>query len=250
MQSPVDSKNDDYTVRTRHFDQVREKLHHDMFTSFAHDLKTPLSAIIGSLEIYTGMESKLTYEKKQILINTALQEAYRLNKFITNILDMAKLEHGEVKPRKEPYDMALLMQDSRITMGHRLDDCNLEITGRDGTFQIATDHMLLSRAICILLDNAVKHSNVVPVEIRVWYEKNDDIVTIRVQDNGPGVPQAKKEEIFSKYTRLSKLDHKDAVSGLGLPICREIMRLLGGTVSISNLPTDTGGAIFTIALSA
>ncbi len=230
------------------FEQEREKLHRAVLTSVSHDLKTPLSCIIGSLEIYERTKEKLTLDKKNILINTALQEAYRLDSFVTNILDMARLESGTVKVKKELCVMDLLLEDCLILLGRRLQECDVSIKAIPATFPVTTDPLLLQRAICIVMDNAARYASLHPV-INVEYEKAGDQVIIRVQDNGPGIPKEKMEEIFSKYARFAIQDHKHSGTGLGLPICREIMRLLGGTVTVANL-TGGKGAVFTLAFAA
>jgi len=230
------------------FEQEREQLHRAVLSSVSHDLKTPLSCIIGSLEIYERTKEKLTLDKKNILINTALQEAYRLDSFVTNILDMARLESGAVKVKKELCVMDLLLEDCLILLGRRLQECDVSIKTIPATFPITTDPLLLQRAICIVMDNAARYASLHPV-IGVEYEKVGGQVIIRVQDNGPGIPKEKMEEIFSKYARFAIQDHKHSGTGLGLPICREIMRLLDGMVTVENLPGGKG-AVFTLAFMA
>src|SRR4051812_30950735 len=171
------------------FEQDREQLHRAVLTSVSHDLKTPLACIIGSLEIYERTKEKLTLEKKNTLINTALQEAYRLDSFITNILDMARLESNAVKLKKELCVMDLLLEDCLILLGHRLRECTVSIKAIPATFPVTTDPLLLMRAICIVLDNAAKYGALHPV-INMEYERMGEQVVIRIQDNGPGIPQS------------------------------------------------------------
>ena len=230
------------------FDQEREKLHRNVLTSISHDLKTPLACIIGSLEIYERTKEKLSAEKKTILINTALQEAYRLDSFITNILDIAKFESNVTIIKKELCVMNLLMEDCLIMLGHRLQKCDITILPIPAVFTVITDSLLLMRAVCIILDNAAQYGVGQPI-IRVEYERIGLYAVIRVDDNGPGIPPSQLEAIFSKYTRLNAQDHKNAGTGLGLPICREIMRLLGGEVTVKN-NANGNGAQFTLTFLA
>ncbi len=230
------------------FEQERERLHRSVLTSVSHDLKTPLTCIIGSLEVYERTKEKLSLDKKNTLIDTALKEAYRLDSFITNILDMAKLESGTVKPKKELCVMDLLLEDCLIVLGHRLSECKVSIQAIPAPFSVTADPLLLMRALCIVLDNAAKYGPVHPV-IKVEYKKIGEQVVIRIEDNGPGIPESKLEEIFSKYARFAIEDHKHAGTGLGLPICREIMCLLDGTVAVKNLAGGKG-AEFTLAFAA
>src|ERR1700722_172856 len=90
-------------------DEHRERIHRQMLSSVSHDLKTPLASIIGSLEVYEHLHDKLPEERKRALLRVALQEAYRLDSFVTNILDMAKFENNSVKARKEATDIKSLI---------------------------------------------------------------------------------------------------------------------------------------------
>ncbi len=227
---------------------TRESLHRSILTSVSHDLKTPLACIIGSLEIFERTKEKLSKEKQNILINTALQEAYRLDSFITNILDMAKLESNSVAIKKELCVMDMMLEDCVIMLGHRLHECKISIKAIPETFPVTTDAVLLMRAISIILDNAAKYGPP-DTAIGIEYEKINGQVVIRIQDNGPGIEPSQLEEIFSKYARFAMEDHKGAGTGLGLPICREIMRLLGGTVTVANIEGGKG-ALFTLSFAA
>src|SRR6202042_3378204 len=98
----------------------RKRLHRKILSSVSHDLKTPLASIIGSLEVYDRMNGRLTENQQKSLIEVALQEAYRLDNFITNILDMAKLENGAVKLRHDKILVNSLLEDCITRLGNRL----------------------------------------------------------------------------------------------------------------------------------
>jgi len=227
------------------FDKERERIHRQMMSSVSHDLKTPLASIIGSLEIHERMKEKLKPGNKQALIDMALQEAYRLDNFITNILDMAKLENGQVKFKNEQCNIGGLLQDCITQVAPRLKESDVRINGISGPISANTDPTLLQRAIGLLLDNAVKHGGM-PSVISIIYgkEKDTGLNFVSVRDQGIGISDSMKEAIFSKYTRFVKQDKQNAGTGLGLAICREIMRLLKGSVEVEN--HFDGGALFTL----
>jgi len=227
------------------FEQIREQLHRQMLSAVSHDLKTPLATIIGALEIYIRMASRLTKEKNDELINSALGEAYRLDNFITNILDMAKLESSMVKVRFEQVNLTYLIKDCIIKLGPRGSRCAINLNSHDGEV-VNADPMLLGRAIGMVLENAMKHGGKPPT-IDVNYGKSPDGgAFVSVRDHGPGLPQGKEEDIFSKYTRFSKADQQNAGTGLGLAICRRLVELQGGNVH-GETHTD-GGAEFTLSI--
>ncbi len=226
------------------FDKEKEKMQRQMFSSLSHDLKTPLASMIGSLEIYERMKDKLTLDKKELLIATALQEAYRLDNFVTNILDMAKLESGMVKIRSESFDVGILLRDCLTNLDNRLRGSDVTIEPLSGDMKIKSDASLVCRALSLLIDNAVKYGGN-PSTIRITYGKDvSGKFQICVYDNGRGIAEANMENIFSKYTRFVKSDQQSAGTGLGLAICREIMRLLGGMATVTN--DSNGGAKFTL----
>lgn len=225
------------------FDETREKVHRAMMSAVSHDLKTPLATIIGSLEIYTRMADKLSAEKKTILMKSALSEAYRLDQFITNILDMAKLESGMVQPTLTPCDLNSIIQDCIKKLGPRGAQYRIELETEHPPFTFLCDAVFLGRAIGLILDNATKHAGKNPL-IHIAYGRRPDGIWIHVRDDGPGFPAGSEETIFSKYTRMGRSDQQQAGTGLGLAICRQLMQLLGGSVTASIHPE--GGALFTL----
>lgn len=221
----------------QHLSEERERMHRAMMSSVSHDLKTPLASIIGSLEIYERMHDRLADDKKTALIRTALTESYRLDNFITNILDMAKLENSLVTVRSEPLSLDALLRDILIRFGPRIDREQVILPKHYPATAVTTDTALYARAISIILDNAIKHG-AYPVHIVAAESANGKELLLTISDAGAGVPKGNEEEIFSKYTRFSKSDHQHAGTGLGLSICREIMRILGGSVHV--MPSSIG----------
>jgi K+-sensing histidine kinase KdpD len=237
-------KKQSINTNSRTLDKHSEDLHRRILTSVSHDLKTPLACIIGSLEIFEHTRNKLSQDKEDTLIHTALLEAYRLDTFITNILDMARLEDSAVPVKKELCALDVVLEDCRSRMGRPSHHHEIVITGTPTPFWVRTDPLLLTRAVCILLDNAIKYSPPHST-INIDYEKKDGLVMLRILDNGNGIPETHHEDIFSKYSRFALNDHSHSGTGLGLPICREVMQLLGGTVTMTNR-VEPRGSIFTL----
>ena len=229
-------------------DEIREYLHRQMLSSVSHDLKTPLATIIGSLEVMTMLYDKLPEEKRRSLISSALTEAFRLDYFITNILDMAKFEADAVRPRFEAARLGQMVQDSLSRLGPLKTRGELIVHDNKGKDDIVTDSMLGARAIGLVLHNAFKHgapkgSSEAP-HIEVDYRMQDGQGVVSIRDRGDGIPADKQALVFDKYTRLQKADQQNAGTGLGLTICSHIMRLLDGSITVTNHPE--GGALFTL----
>jgi K+-sensing histidine kinase KdpD len=229
------------------FDETREQIHRQMLSAVSHDLKTPLATIIGSLEIYSRMDEKLSREKQRSLVISALSEAYRLDNFISNILDMAKLESGMVQVNNEKCDLKALLEDAITRLGPRRERGELRLQRIGSGSTVNTDPMLMGRAVQLLLENALRHTGKHPVVV-VDYGIEGSKGVIRIRDNGPGIPSGQEKNIFSKYTRLGDSDTRNAGTGLGLAICQGIMRILSGEVKAEN---DTaGGAVFLLVFPA
>lgn len=221
-------------------EEQRLAMHRQMLSSVSHDLKTPLSSIIGSLEIHQRLSGSLPPAKKQELIETALEEAYRLDSFISNILDMAKLESGIVRARAEPTDIGALLSQCYKKMDYRLHGAKVELPAPLAQ-PVRVDGALLSRALSLLLDNAAKYGPREGLVIRIRSGTDPSMLWLEVEDNGPGIPEGKEEYIFEKYTRFARADTQNAGTGLGLPICRALCRLQNGDVKVRG---NQGGAVF------
>ena len=206
-------------------------LHRQMLSAVSHDLKTPLASIIGSIEIYRRMAPQLSEQKRDTLLHTALVEAYRLDSFLTNILDLAKLENNLVPIRRESVNIRQLMDNMVSTLGTRRGDAEVTING-PADIDANIDGTLLARAAHLLVENAIKHGGSAPHVTITCAQPTAAQISVSVTDDGPGVPRDKYEEIFSKYTRLQRGDMQTAGTGLGLSIARIIAQRLGGDVTI------------------
>jgi len=240
MSTPMDAK----------FAEDRDRLHLQMMSAVSHDLKTPLASIIGSLEIHDKMKEMLTEEKKEILLKTALEEAYRLDGFITNILDQARLENGMTKVHKRHCDVEQVVQDCIQKVGDLSNKAEIKVIKPKFSTAVETDSSLLSRAIQCLIDNAIKHSGNSKPKIQIDFAQDQDQLVIHIKDDGTGIPEGEQEAIFNKYTRLAKKDYKNAGTGLGLTIARAIIQLLGGSIYLDKSDTEGvyKGALFTIKM--
>lgn len=227
------------------FERERERIHRQMLSVVSHDLKTPLSSIIGSLEIYERVKDKLSEEKQKTLISVALSEARRLDSFITNILEVAKLENGMIKVQSKPTNIGLLLENCVQGIGNRLPQGgSIEVAPSPQAVEAVIDPLLLNRAVNLVLDNAIKFGGAPPL-IHIRFGAGQDGRTfIEIRDNGQGIPEAKLDTTISRYVQLTKEDQHPACTGLGLVICHGLMQLLKGEVSVGN--HSDGGAAFTL----
>ena len=234
----------DRTKRTMETERLRAAL----LTSLSHDLKTPLASILGSASALREFPDKLDDASRADLLATIIDESERLNRFIANLLDMTKLEAGAVAPKAEVHDVseivdAALKRARKILARHKVQS-NLP---KDNP-QVRADPVLLEQVLFNLLDNAAKYApEGTTIQINAW--QDFDRINLQVLDEGPGIPAQDLERIFDKFYRVNKGDRVRAGTGLGLPISRGFIEIMGGTIVAANR-ADRGGASFTITLPA
>ena len=223
-----------------------ERLRAALLTSISHDLRTPLASILGALTSLRSYGEIYDAKTRDELMATIQSEAERLNRFIGNLLDMTRLESGAVVLKPEPLEAAeivgtALRRASRIVADHRV-----ELDFAPDLPLLKADYLLLEQVLFNLLDNAAKFAPV-GTTIRVVGRRDGDFVALRVEDEGPGIPEAERERIFDKFYRVHAQDRQRAGTGLGLAICRGFVEAMGGTIVADNR-SDQAGAVFTIRL--
>jgi two-component system sensor histidine kinase KdpD len=225
----------------------REKLRADLLSSVSHDLKTPLASIIGSLTAMEHMKDSLDEDAIEVLRKTAVEEAERLNQFITNILDMTKIESGSIKLDKKLRDPDTIILKVLKHMRHRTAEHEIKYQPTNKNIKINVDSLLLEQVLQNLIDNAVKYSEKNSLITINTYEVEDKFV-IEVKDEGYGIDDEMKELIFDKFERIKMVDKKVAGTGLGLAICKSIVEHMGSSIKVEdNIDDETGqrkGTIF------
>jgi two-component system sensor histidine kinase KdpD len=222
-----------------------EKLRSALLTSISHDLKTPLASILGSATSLRSYREQLDDEAQEELLRTIQEESERLQRFITNLLDMTRLESGAIAPNRQFIDVSDVVATA-LNRAVRI------LSGRHVVLDIASDlpmlrldPVLLEQVIFNLVDNAAKYATGnSDIRIRCWRE--DSLVRISVIDEGAGIPAADVEHIFDKFYRVHATDRKTAGTGLGLAVCRGFVEAMGGTIVAGNR-TDRTGAVFTVS---
>jgi two-component system, OmpR family, sensor histidine kinase KdpD len=223
-----------------------EKLRSSLLRSIAHDVRTPLASILGAVTALRSSDSNLTDDNREYLLGIAQEEAERLNRFVSNLLDMMRLESGALSVRRDVIDIA----DVIASAVHRAKPIvgDHEIKTEIGTDipMLRLDGMLCEQVLFNLLDNAAKYS---PNggRITIGARNTPSHVLIEVSDEGEGVPDADLDRVFDKFYRVKGGDRGGTGTGLGLTICRGFIEAQGGTINARNR-TDREGAVFTISL--
>ncbi len=224
--------------------QAAEKLQNALLNSISHDLRTPLVSITGALTTLEGQDETISTESRRSLLETAREEAERLNRLVGNLLDMTRLEAGALKTKREPADVVDVVGTSVGQMENRLLGRNLQMDVPDDLPIISVDFVLIVHVLNNLLDNALKYSpENSALEVRARQLQNE--VQISVMDEGPGIPPDDLDRIFDKFYRVQRSEQV-AGTGLGLAICKGIVEAHGGRIWAEN--RSGGGTALTIAL--
>ena len=215
-----------------------EKLRSALLSSISHDLRTPLSSIVGSVTTLRSLDSKMTKPVRDDLLANIEEEASRLSRFVANLLDMTKIEGGAVKLGKEPVDVAdvvaAAVRRARQTWPQR------EIVTKIAPAipPVTGDAALLEQLIFNLLDNAHKYSPLEnPTSVSVAEEEGQ--IVLRIEDEGPGIARDELERVFEKFYRVKGGDGRSPGTGLGLAICRGIANAMDGSIQAES-PVSKG----------
>lgn len=217
----------------------RELLRSALLSSVSHDLKTPLVSIIGALSSIRHMQERLSTQEQHELLSTALEEAERLNQFISNILSMTRIESGALTLKREWISVYSLYADAIQRQEHNLYNHTVDIDSSSQDYNIEVDPVLFSQLIQNLLENSAKYSPSASA-IRLSVVQNHAALSLCITDEGPGIAVAERQRVFDKFTRLEQRDSRIAGTGLGLAICKAITDIHEGTISLHDNPSGMG----------
>jgi len=220
-----------------------EQMRSSLLSAVSHDLRTPLASITGAASTLRAQGDRLPLETQQELLESISDEADRMGRLISNLLDMTRFESGGVELRRDDYPLEEIVGTVLQRMERQLDGRQILTELADNLPMVFVDDVLFGQVLWNLLENAAKYTEPgTPLDLAAFEEEG--AVIIEVRDRGPGIPPGEEERIFEKFYRGKSNSARGA--GLGLPICRAIIQAHRGTIQA--LPRKGGGAIFQIRL--
>ena len=225
-----------------------ERLRNTLLAAISHDVRTPLTALIGLSEALQGSAPPLS-EGQGDITRAMTQQARQLSALVTNLLDMARLQNGSVKLHSEWQSVQELVGSAIRAAGHALAGAQVQTEVPADLPLVEFDAVLMERVLVNLLENAVKYGagNAGP-SILVSASVTPDTFTVTVRDHGPGLPESllgRESELFDKFTR-GEVESATPGVGLGLAICKAVVVAHGGQIRAGNAPG--GGAEFQVVL--
>jgi signal transduction histidine kinase len=217
----------------------------DFVSLVSHELRSPMSAVIGAARTLQGRWRELTPEQRESFLALIGDETSRLARLIDDVLDTSRIEAGTFSFTFSDVDLGELLRDVIAAAEFAQDE--VELTADVGALpRVRGDRERLRQVIQNLVDNAVKYSSA-GGRVRVSATADDGHVLIDVADQGPGIPPEDRELIFQKFGRSSSGTAKPG-SGLGLFIARSIAEAHGGTLGVDSVPAR--GSVFRLDLPA
>ena len=220
-----------------------------LLNSLSHDLRTPLTSIRGAAETLRETWSSLPAETRVDLLASIEQDTARMGRFLSNIMDLTRLESGEIRPRLAPVDIGSVIEGAIARIpGATYTAVSLP----DPPPHALADPALLEQVLVNILDNALKYApaGAHPV-IRVGAGRGQ--VSIAVADEGVGIPAADLPNVFDSFYRAKRGDRVAPGTGLGLAIARGMVQAMGGSIVATSprpdLPRDGApGTVITLTL--
>jgi two-component system sensor histidine kinase KdpD len=205
-----------------------ERYREALLSSISHDLRTPLATIMGAVTSLRQLGDRMTSESRDDLLQSIEEEGSRMSRFVSNLLDMTRIESGTLKPKGDWLDVSDVVQ-AAVERARKYFPGKVIETGIAPDLPLVEgDSVLLGQVLFNLLDNAVKYGGDEPVN--VYARKDGGDVLISVTDLGKGIPPSEIDRVFEKFYRRGKPDGRAPGTGLGLSIARGFVEAMGGRI--------------------
>jgi signal transduction histidine kinase len=214
----------------RKLEELRDNLVHMV----VHDMRTPLTAIYGFLKTLEMLEGESLSDQGREFVQTALASTEDLVEMVSSLLDVSKMEAGEMKLNLTQCDLLTIAREALAKVEPLKGDRQLTLSGADEPVTVMADAELIARVLQNLLGNALKFT---PDDGRVTVsiESSTEAARVLVQDTGPGIPPEYRERIFEKFGQVENPANRRRYStGIGLTFCKLAVEAHGGQVGVDS----------------
>ncbi|ANF53790.1 histidine kinase [Brevundimonas naejangsanensis] len=218
-----------------------------LMNSVSHDLRTPLSTVLGASTTLIDLGDKLKPEVRADLLLSIREEAERLSRYVGDLLDMTRLEGGGLNIRADWVDVRDVLNAAGKRVARRLGARKMT---RDFPAQLSlvmVDQGLLEQALVNILENAIVYSpDGSTVELAAYEDRGS--VVISIEDEGKGIPTAELERVFDKFRRMEEPSDRTKGAGLGLAIAKGFVEAMNGRIAAASPIMDGKGTRILISL--
>ena len=221
-----------------------EDMQKQFLSDVSHELKTPMSAIIGSVEILKrdGMESPEIFNE---FMDILLKESYRMQNIINDILELSRLDQTKVTLDYQELDIKAVVKESLDLFEPLAKEKHLSLIYHNKIKEpLILDYSTIKTILSNFISNAIKYSNEGVITIKT--KKEDNTFILNVQDEGIGIPKNKLNYIYDRFYQVDKSRSSKISTGLGLSIVKKIVELNQGTIDVES--TEGIGSTFTVKL--
>jgi two-component system sensor histidine kinase KdpD len=231
-------------IRKREEKANSAKYYNTLLNSLSHELRTPITTIIGACDNILSSNSKLTEKNRHDLLEEISTAAIRLNHQVENLLNMSRIESGVFKIKKDWCDIRELIYSALRHFDASLKDHPVSVFVPDNFPLFRLDYGLMEQVLTNLINNVIQHTPV-GTSFVITAECVEEKLILSVADTGKGFPESEVEKVFEKFYRIK--GSRPGGTGLGLSIVRGFVEALGGTIALRNLPLS--GAEFTMTFA-
>jgi len=221
-----------------------ESIRSTLLASISHDLRTPLAVMAGASSSLAEGGERLSPAERVALAHSIYDEARDMSELVTKILQMTRLETGALKLERDWVSIPEIAGSVLSRLKTRLAGHRVVVDFPADLPLVRADATLIDQALTNLVDNAARHTPAATV-VQVRARRRDNELVVSVEDFGPGIDERDQERVFAKFQRVAGEGAAGGV-GLGLAICRSIVRLHGGRVWAEKVPG--GGSAFRFTL--
>ena len=227
-----------------------ENLRRELIANVSHDLRTPIAIIRGYVETLQIKEETITAEERKRYINTVRESAEKLEKLVNELFELSKLEANQVKAKKEPFIISELVSDisNKYQLIAKTKNITIDTVLSKELPPVFADISLIERVMQNLIDNAMKYTPEGGKIIIKTLKNSDGNVEVTVSDNGMGIPENEREQIFERYYKANNFTDLKNSTGLGLAIAKKILDLHNSTLDLISKENFGSSFIFRLPL--
>ena len=240
------------TSRAKQTEQVRreadrEKMYADLLRAVSHDIRTPLTGIVGATNVLLEQDGGLTQEQRQQLLRSTNEDAQWLIRIVENLLSITRISWEEARVKKLPEPAEEVIESAVAKTHKHYPEVDIRVHLPDELMMVPMDPLLIEQVLVNLMENAVLHAEgATEIELRI--RREGDLAQFSVLDNGAGIEPAVLPKLFEEmFPHAGELRGDGRRSmGIGLSVCMSIVRAHGGTMKAKN--RATGGACVSFVL--
>ncbi len=223
-----------------------ENLRRELIANVSHDLRTPISIIRGYIETLQIKEETISVEERKQYVNTVKESAEKLEKLINELFELSKLEANQVQAKKEPFIISELVSDIsnkyQLVAGTKQIKIDTDLSKE--LPPVYADISLIERVMQNLIDNAIKYTPEGGSILIRTLKSSDTSVEVIVSDNGIGIPENEREQIFARYYKANNFTDLKNSTGLGLAIVKKILNLHDSSLDLISKEDQGSSFVF------